>query len=86
MFSYKTSVHEGTKFKPYELVFGNLASLQSGDPLPEHEKVETYDFYMIKLIIKLHEMREIARQNLITAKEKSKEYYDRKINPQNFKF
>ena len=26
-----------------------------------------------------------ARQNLIAAKEKSKEYYDRKINPQHFK-
>ena len=41
--------------------------------------------YMKKLIKKLHEMRGIARQNLIAAKEKSKEYYDRKINPQNFK-
>ena len=40
--------------------------------------------YMTKLITKLHEMRAIARQNLIAAKEKSKEYYDRKINPQNF--
>ena len=30
-------------------------------------------------------MRGIARQNLIAAKEKSKEYYDKKINPQNFK-
>ena len=30
-------------------------------------------------------MREIERQNLIAAKEKSKEYYDRKISPQNFK-
>ena len=30
-------------------------------------------------------MRGIARQNLIAAEEKSKEYYDRKINPQNFK-
>ena len=30
-------------------------------------------------------MRGIARQNLIAAKEKSKEYYARKINPQNFK-
>ena len=30
-------------------------------------------------------MREIARQNLIAAKQKSKEYYDRKIYPQNFK-
>ena len=30
-------------------------------------------------------MRVIARQNLIAAKEKSKEYYDRIINSQTFK-
>ena len=41
--------------------------------------------YMTKLITKLHGMRGIARQNLIAAKEKSKEYYDKKINLQNFK-
>ena len=41
--------------------------------------------YLTKLITKLHEMRRIERQNLIAAKEKSKEYQDRKINPQNFK-
>ena len=30
-------------------------------------------------------MRGIARDNLIEVKEKSKLYYDKKINPQNFK-
>ena len=40
---------------------------------------------MTKLITKLHEMRGIAKQNLIASKEKSKEYHDRKINPQTFK-
>ena len=30
-------------------------------------------------------MRGIARDNIIAAKEKSKVYYDKKINPQNFK-
>ena len=68
MFSYNTSVHEGTKCTPYELVFGKLARLPSGDPLPEHETMETYDMYMTKLITKLHEMHGIARQNLIAAK------------------
>ena len=85
MFSYKTSVHEGTKCTPYELVFGKLARLPSCDPLSGHEGMETYDMYMTKLITKLHEMRGIARQNLIAAIEKLKEYYDIKINPQNFK-
>ena len=65
MFSYNTSVHEGTKYTPYELVFGKLARLPSSDPLPEHEKMETYDMCMTKLITKLYEMRGIATQNLI---------------------
>ena len=63
MFSYNTSVHEGTKCTPYELVFGKLARLPSNDPVPELKKMETYDMYMTKLITKLHEMRAIARQN-----------------------
>ena len=43
IFSYNTSVHEGMKCTPYQLVYGKLARLPSGDPLPEHEKIETYD-------------------------------------------
>ena len=85
MFSYNISVHEGMKCTPHELGFGKLAQLPSADPLPEHEKIETYDIFLTKLVTKLHEMRGIARQNLIAPKEKSKEYYDRQINPQNFK-
>ena len=61
IFSYNTTVHEGTKCTAYELVFEKLAHLLSVNPLPEHEKMETYDMYMTKLIRKLHEMRGIAR-------------------------
>ena len=60
MFLYNTRVHEETKCTPYELVFGKLASLPSGDPLPGHEKMETYNMYVTKLIAKLHEMCKIA--------------------------
>ena len=83
-FSYNTSIHEGTRCSPYELVFGKLARQPSSEPLPEHEKLETYDDYLIKLITRLHEIRAIGRDNLIAAKEKSKKYYDRNISPQNF--
>ena len=41
--------------------------------------------YMTKLVTKLRKMRWIARKNVIAAKEKSEEYYDRKINTQSFK-
>ena len=63
----------------------NTSVHESNNPPLEHEELETYDMYMTKLITKLHEMRGIAKQNLIASKEKSKEYYDRRIIPQNFK-
>ena len=65
MFSYNTSVHGETKCTTHELVFGKLARLPSGDPLSEHEKMKTYDMSIKKLIKKLNQMREIARQNII---------------------
>ena len=83
-FSYNTSIHEGTCYTPYELVFSKLARQPSSEPLPEDEKLETYDDYLIKLVTRLHEIRAIARDNLIAAKKKLKKYYDRKISSQNF--
>ena len=83
-FSYNTSIHEETRCSPYELVFGKLARQPSSEPLPEHKKLETYDDYLIKLVTRIHEIRAIARDNLIAAKEKSKKCYDRNISPQNF--
>ena len=81
MFSYNTSVHEATKFTSYELVFGKLACEPSSEPLSQNEKLQTYDDYLINFVTQLHEMRTQARENLITAKEKSKMHHDRKINP-----
>ena len=69
-FSYNTSIHKGTRCSPYELVFGKLARQPSSEPLPEHEWLETYDDYLIKLVTRLHEIRAITRDNLIAAKEK----------------
>ena len=81
MFSYNTSVHEGTKCTPYELVFGKLAREPASKPFSQQEKLQTYDDYLIKFVTQLHEMRTRARENLISAKERSKMYHDRKINP-----
>lgn len=83
-FSYNTSFHEGTRHTPFELVFGRLARLPSNDPL-EPEKESTYDEYLIKLVTRLHELQTLARDNLISAKLKSKQIYDRKIKPQTLK-
>ena len=79
-----TSVHEGTKHIPYELVYGKIARTPSCDPLMDDDRLPTYGDYMIKLVTLLHEIQRTARSNLIQAKLRSKEYYDRKANRKNF--
>ena len=67
-----TSVHEGTKCTPYELVFGELAREPFSESLSQQEKLQTYDDYLINFVTQLYEMRTQARENLISAKENSK--------------
>lgn len=83
-FSYNTSVHEGTHYTPHELVFGKVAEAPASDPPLDTVANETYCNYLTTLFNKLKYVQSTARKNLITAKERSKHYYDRKINPGNF--
>ena len=84
MFSYNTSQHEGTGFTPFELVFGKLARQPSAyRPTEEHPET-TYAGYLENLFNKIHGCQELAAENLRAAKERSKQYYDRRANPQNF--
>ena len=57
MFSYNTSVHEPTKCTLYKLVFGKLAREPSSELLLQHEKLKTYDDYLINFVGYLHETR-----------------------------
>ncbi|XP_011860867.1 PREDICTED: uncharacterized protein LOC105558005 [Vollenhovia emeryi] len=61
MFSYNTSVHEGTKFSPYELVFGKLARLPSSHEPIEENLEPTYREYLTDLFNKLSELQRQAR-------------------------
>lgn len=83
MFSYNTSVHEGTKRTPFELVYAKNPTLPSSQTHPRHEQLRTYDYYLIRLMARLDNLQRETRENLATVKERSKKYYDRHINPTN---
>lgn len=83
--SYNTSVHEGTQYTPYELVFGKIARVPTSAPIPEAEGNETYTKYLTNLYERITETQRIARDNLTQAKERSKRYYDKKSRERSFK-
>lgn len=82
--SYNTSIHEATGCTPYELVFGKQARLPSSEAINDIEEPRTSDTYLTQLMTDIHNLQELARENIIASKIKSKGYYDRKINPQHF--
>lgn len=84
-FSYNTSVHEGTQYTPHELVFGKIARTPSHEKAPEDVTNESYAYYLTNLYNKIRDSQEAARSNLERAKLRSKRYYDKKLNPVNFK-
>lgn len=83
-FSSNTSVHEGTQYTPYELVFGKTAETPSCDLSPVAETNETYAQYLTTLFDKLRDTQQIAQENLRNAKARSKRYYDKRARPRDF--
>lgn len=78
-FSHNTSVHEGTGYTPHVLIYGTPARIPSSFSNESDPKI--YHSYLTDLFIDIHE---IARANLIKAKLRSKEYYDKRIYPETF--
>ena len=77
MFSY-TSVHSAHGFTPHELIFGQKARLPS--EFESHTVEKTYEIYLDELIFKLNDTQKMAGARLLEAKERSKRYYDQKLN------
>ncbi|XP_011859426.1 PREDICTED: uncharacterized protein LOC105556922 [Vollenhovia emeryi] len=85
MFSYNTSVHEGTKYSPYQLVFGRVPRTPSSYTSAEDEPNVTYQQYLTDLFNRLRDTQEDARRNLIRSKERTKNYYDKRVHQKTFK-
>lgn len=83
-FSSNTSIHEGTRYTPYELVFGKTAETPSSSAPITADPNESYSQYLSALFNKLRDTQEIARTNLRNAKIRSKRYYDKKTRPREF--
>ena len=83
MFSYNTSVHTSHGMTPFELIFGHKANIPSEFEIGAVEK--TYNQLLDELINRLRDTQSLAHDRLLAAKEKSKQWYDQKVNPVNFK-
>ena len=83
--NFKTCESESTKHTPYEVVFGKLARLPSGDPLKEIDLLPSYKGYIIDLVTTLIGIRTLVYENVVGSKNRLKKYHARTINPRNFR-
>jgi len=81
VYVYNTMVYTTTAYTTFELVYGSRSEVLSA--LRETPSVQyNYENYLTELRGRLQSEHEVARQKLISSKEKSKEYYDK--SPQTF--
>jgi hypothetical protein len=73
---YNTTVHNSTMFTPFELVYGFQSEVPSALREPP-TVLYNYDDYVLELKSRLQSSHEVAREKLLSNKEKSKVYYDK---------
>ena len=67
------------------MVFGRLARSPSSEPLREDDLQPTYQGYIKDLVTRLIGIRTTVYENLVNAKYRSKNYYDKRVNSPNFR-
>ena len=83
MFCHNSTVHSATKFQPYHLVYGNSVKIPTSfinEPEPQYN----YNDYQYEVKRQMQEAQALARRNLLEAKSKSKEQYDKTATHQSF--
>jgi len=76
MFTYNTTPHSSTNLMPFEIIHGFKPNIPTS--LKTNNRIfYNPEDYLQNLRIKLGNTYELARNNLITNKEKSKTYYDK---------
>ena len=78
MFTYNTSVHEGTKFTTHELLYEKFARARSVDTSFDKMRKVMYDAHLRGLQPKIFKSFDRARVNHNETLFRSKTYYDRK--------
>ena len=78
-FVYNSTEHTATNYQPYALLYGKKLEIPIKLKSPPEPRYN-YDDYYYDLKEKLQESHEIAKENLIKRKIKSKEYYDENGN------
>jgi len=72
--------HSSTGFTPHELLFGRKPNIPGILQKETPEIRYNYESYVQEIQPRLQSCYEVARSNLRSKKEKSKEYYDRNTN------
>ena len=83
-YSYNNTVHSATRITPHELMFGRKPNIPSSLTKPA-SPFYAYGDYLKELQEKMRRTNEIARENLQSAKELSKENFDKKAKEISFK-
>lgn len=80
--SYNQTIHSGTNYTPFELVFGRIMQPPSSI-LRSNNPSYTYDNYSSELKTNLKKTWELAKEHLIKRKEENKKQHDIARNAQN---